>query len=142
MSAFAVVAPNESMSGRRVSDVMTDGLVSCERDGSLKVVAELMSNHREHCVVVTDDPGDARSLWGVISDLDLVAAASVRELDTQIAGATAMTPAVTIAPAESLQRAADLMTRYGVAHLVVVDPAVSRPVGVISTLDLAGALAD
>jgi CBS domain-containing protein len=32
------------------------------------------------------------------------------------------------------------MTRSGVAHLVVVDPAVRQPVGVLSTLDLAGAL--
>jgi CBS domain-containing protein len=119
---------------------MHDGLVSCPRGGSLKVVAELMSDQRVHCVVVIDDPADARSLWGVISDLDLVAAASVRELEMQAAGATAMTPAVTIGPGESLQRAADLMTRYGIAHLVVVDPAVSRPVGVVSTLDLAAAL--
>jgi CBS domain-containing protein len=121
---------------------MTNGLVSCPRDGSLKLVAELMSDRRVHCVVVTDEPDDVRSLWGVISDLDLVAAASVRELGTQVAGATAMTPAVTIGPGEPLQRAADLMTRYGIAHLVVVDPALSRPVGVISTLDLAGALAN
>jgi CBS domain-containing protein len=33
------------------------------------------------------------------------------------------------------------MTRTGVAHLVVVDPVERRPVGVLSTLDLAGALA-
>jgi hypothetical protein len=32
------------------------------------------------------------------------------------------------------------MTRWGVAHLVVVDPVERRPLGVLSTLDLAGAL--
>jgi CBS domain-containing protein len=141
MSAFAAISPNGTGNGPRVGDVMHSGLVSCARDGSLKAVAELMSDHSVHCIVVTDDPGDARSLWGVISDLDLVAAASVRELETQVASATAMTPAVTIGPGEPIQRAADLMTRYGVAHLVVVDPTLNRPVGVISTLDLAGALA-
>jgi CBS domain-containing protein len=76
----------------------------------------------------------------VVSDLDLVAAASVRQLGEQRAGGTAMTPAVTIAPSESLDVAARLMTRCGVAHLVVVDPVERRPLGVLSTLDLAGAL--
>ncbi len=52
-----------------------------------------------------------------------------------------MRPAVTIAPSESLDVAAQLMARTGVAHLVVVDPVERRPVGVLSTLDLAGALA-
>jgi CBS domain-containing protein len=120
---------------------MHAGVVSCPRDASLKDVAELMSAGHVHCVVVTDKPADAKSLWGVISDLDLIAAASVRELETQTAGATAMTPAVTIGPGGSLQHAADLMTRYGVAHLVVVDPIGQRPVGVVSTLDLAATLA-
>jgi CBS domain-containing protein len=52
-----------------------------------------------------------------------------------------MTPAVTIAPDEQLERAAALMTRHGVAHLVVVDRVEQRPVGVVSSLDLAAALA-
>jgi CBS domain-containing protein len=117
------------------------GLVSCPSDASLKSVAALMNDERVHCVVVIDDPSDARSLWGVISDLDLVAAASVRGLTEQKAGGTAMTPAVTIAPGEQLEHAANLMTKHGVAHLVVVDPIEQRPVGVLSTLDLAAALA-
>jgi CBS domain-containing protein len=124
-----------------VADWMSRGLVSCPRGASLKTVAELMSEHRVHCVVITDDPGFAGSLWGVVSDLDLVAAASVRPLDEQEAGATAMTPALTIAPRESLQRAIRLMAGNSVAHLVVVDPVVMRPVGVLSTLDVAAALA-
>jgi CBS domain-containing protein len=117
------------------------GLVACSSDDSLKSVAALMTDERIHCVVVIDDPSDVRSLWGVISDLDLIAAASVRGLADQTAGGTAMTPAVTIAPGERLERAASLMTAHGVAHLVVVDPIERRPVGVVSTLDLATALA-
>ena len=100
-----------------------------------------MTDERVHCVVVIDDPSSMRSLWGVISDLDLIAAASVRGLAEQTAGGTAMTPAVTIAPGEQLERAATLMTRHGVAHLVVVDPVEERPVGVVSSLDLAAVLA-
>jgi CBS domain-containing protein len=120
---------------------MHRGLVNCRSDASLKSVAALMSDERVHCVVVIDDPSDLRSLWGVISDLDLIAAASVRLLTEQEAGGTAMTPTVTVGPDERLERAAYLMTKHGVAHLVVVDPIEQRPVGVLSTLDLAGALA-
>jgi acetoin utilization protein AcuB len=125
----------------RVEDAMHHGVLTCSRHDSLSLVAELMARHRIHAVVVAaedhDEPG---TLWGVVSDLDLVAAASVRELSEQSAGATAATPALTISPAESLQRAAQLMTEHGTAHLVVVSPN-GKPVGVISTLDVAAALA-
>jgi CBS domain-containing protein len=124
----------------RVADVMHGGLVSCPADASLERVADLMSGERVHCVVILDGPSDDASLWGVVSDLDLIAAASVRPLEQQQAGGSAMRPAVTIAPAQSLDLAARLMTRAGVTHLVVLDPAERRPVGVLSTLDLAGAL--
>jgi CBS domain-containing protein len=141
VSAFAALSSGGAGSEPKVADAMHWGLVSCPSDASLKSVAALMNDERVHCVVVIDDPSDARSLWGVISDLDLVAAASVRGLMEQKAGGTAMTPAVTIAPGEQLEHAANLMTKHGVAHLVVVDPIEQRPVGVLSTLDLAAALA-
>ena len=124
----------------RVADVMHWGLVSCPSDAPLDTVAALMSGEHVHCVVVMARESDEPSLWGVVSDLDLIAAASVRRLAEQEAGGSAMRPAVTIGPAESLDTAVQLMTRAGVAHLVVVDPVERRPVGVLSTLDLAGAL--
>ena len=65
--------------------------------------------------------------------------ASVRALADQTAGATAATPLLTIRPDETVQRAAQLMTEHGITHLVVVD-AGHRPVGVISTLDVAASL--
>jgi CBS domain-containing protein len=126
--------------GPRVADVMHWGIVSCRADASLEDIARLMSNERVHCVVVLDGGAGAAALWGVVSDLDLIAAASVRPLAEQDAGGSAMRPAVTIDPAKSLEEAARLMTRAGVAHLVVVDLVERRPVGVVSTLDLAGAL--
>ena len=141
MSAFAALSSPEVGPRTRVADAMHWGLVSCPADASLETVAALMNDERVHCIVVMQDSSDAVSLWGVVSDLDLIAAASVRRLAEQTAGGTAMTPAVTIAPSESLERAAQLMTKYAVAHLVVVDPVDRRPVGVVSTLDLAAALA-
>jgi len=141
MNALPEMHPVAGSPGLRVADVMHWGLVSCSADAQLDDVAALMTDECVHCVVVLDGSPPDASLWGVVSDLDLVAAASVRPLADQEAGGSAMRPAVTIGPAESLEAAARVMTRAGVAHLVVVDPVERRPVGVLSTLDLAGALA-
>ena len=127
--------------GIPVSAAMHRGVMSCDRGASLAHVAKLMATHRVHCVVVTDDPGDAGSLWGIVSDLDLAAAASVRDLAEQTAGATAATVALTVAPSDTVQRAAQLMTEHGTTHLVVVD-AGRRPIGILSTLDVAAALGE
>ena len=117
------------------------GVLTCPRQASLAHVAELMASHRVHCVVVTDELEGADSLWGIVSDLDLAAAASVRDLDEQTAGATAATAALMVDPEETVQRAAQLMTEHGTTHLVVVD-ADGRPVGILSTLDVAAALGE
>ena len=128
-----------TMRTTRVREVMHEGVLTCGRDESLAKVARLMAAYRVHSIVVTDDPSQAPSLWGVVSDLDLVAAASVRDLEEQVAGAAAATPALMIAPDDTLQRAAQLMVEHALTHLVVV--AGGRPVGVISTLDVADSLA-
>jgi CBS domain-containing protein len=129
----------QTMRNVRVDAAMHEGVLTCGRDESLSAVARLMADHRVHSVVVTDEPSDAPSLWGVVSDLDLVAAASVRDLEQQVAGVAAATPALMIAPDDTLQRAAQLMVEHALTHLVVVEG--GRPVGVLSTLDVANALA-
>ena len=123
-----------------VGQVMHEGVLVCATDASLSEVAELMGRHGIHCLVVSDDPERTTSLWGIVSDLDLVAAATVRDLDEQFAGGSAVTPALTIGPEEPLRRAAQMMTEHAVAHLVVVDPTCLRPIGVLSTLDVARAV--
>lgn len=134
-------ASRSTASELAVSGVMHYGVLTCTRDTSLRDVARLMSERRVHCVVVTDELEGADALWGLVSDLDLVAAAGVRDLDEQTAGATAATEALTLRPNETLQHAAQLMTEHGTSHLVVVDDT-NRPIGVVSTLDVAAALSD
>ena len=124
-----------------VADAMHQGVFSCPRGASLAEVASLMAARRVHAVVVLDDAAKDDSLWGVISDLDLVAAATVRDLETQTAGGTAASPALRVEPDDTLQHAAQVMTEHGAAHLIVVDSA-GRPFGVLSTLDIADALAE
>jgi CBS domain-containing protein len=124
-----------------VEGAMHRGVIVRPRDTPLTEIARVMAEYHVHAVVVADDPEDAAALWGIVSDLDLVAAASVRDLDEQEAGATAVSPALMVSPRESLLRAAQLLTEHGTTHLVVVDPATARPIGVISTLDIARSLA-
>jgi signal-transduction protein with cAMP-binding, CBS, and nucleotidyltransferase domain len=121
-----------------VAEAMHRGVIACPPDTPLSTVAEVMVAERVHCVVVSDNDGE-HGVWGIISDLDLVAAAGVRALEEQSAGGSAASPIVTISPKETLQRAAQLMTEYTTAHLIVV--ADGRPAGVLSTLDIARAIA-
>jgi len=125
----------------RVADAMHEGVLTCDRETSLADVAATMARELVHCVVVDGGGDDSEPLWGIVSDLDLTAAGSVRHLADQTAGATAVTPLLMIAPDETVQRAAQLMTEHGTTHLVVVDPQSDKAVGVLSTLDVAGLLA-
>jgi CBS domain-containing protein len=126
----------------RVADAMHVGVISCDRETPLAEVAATMARARVHCVVVESGSGEAGEPWGVVSDLDLVAAATVRDLDDQSAGGSAAAPVVLIAPDETLERAAQLMTENATSHLLVVEPLSLRPIGVLSTIDVAAALTE
>jgi CBS domain-containing protein len=124
----------------RVIEAMHPGVVTCPLTAPLRLVARTMATHRIHCVVVYESEGGLSGediLWGVISDLDLVTAASVEDIDRQTAGGIAASPVVMVPPEETLERAVQLMQEYGTAHLIVVDPETVQPVGVLSTLDIA-----
>ena len=140
MNARAVTFGATELEAMRVRDAMHEGVLSCSADTPLSIVAELMAAHGVHSIVVTD--ADNLAVWGVISDLDLVAAAGVRELDAQLAGGSAVSPALAIGPDDTLHRAAQMMTEHAAAHLLVVDDGAGRPVGVLSTLDVARVLAE
>ena len=124
-----------------VADAMHWGVFACECDALLSEVADTMVQRLIHCVVVERRSGDGGPPWGIISDLDLIAAATVRDLEEQTAGGSAATPVVTLAPGETLERAAQLMTEHSTSHLIVVGPDRHLPIGVISTLDIAAILA-
>jgi len=124
----------------RVYDAMRFGIFTCPPDMRLRDVARMMAAHHVHCVEVIElggsDGTDTRG-WGVISDLDLVRAGA----RDGIARDAAATELVTIASDETLERAAQIMGEHDVAHLIVVQPHSDKPVGVLSSLDVAGVLA-
>ena len=77
---------------------------------------------------------------GIISELDLVAA-GIREEREPTARELAGQPVITVTPSVPLREAGEVMLRNGVSHLVVTDADAGRPIGILSTLDVAGVLA-
>jgi CBS domain-containing protein len=126
-----------------VGDVMSRGVISCPPETPLRVVARMMATFGVHAIFVfehTDEDDEAQRLWAVVSDLDLVAATRL-DLDALTAGETAITPLVSVPADSSIGEAGSLMAQHGVAHLAVTDPDSRRPIGVVSTLDIARAVA-
>jgi signal-transduction protein with cAMP-binding, CBS, and nucleotidyltransferase domain len=127
-----------------VGEAMHRGVITCPHGASLRTVARMMAAYDVHCVVVFDEreEADGQPFWGVVSDLDLAAGLSEDDLEERSAGQIAASPVITVPSDETLARAAQLMTENGSAHIVVVEPGTGKPVGVLSTLDLARVAAD
>ena len=124
-----------------VGDVMRHGVITCSADTTLRTVARMMSSYHVHAVIVTEDDGTGGlSPWGLVSDFDVVRAAHAGAEDLT-AGQVSRSPAVMVAPQDSLAHATELMKEHGTGHLVVISPSDSSPIGVVSTLDIAGAFA-
>ena len=125
-----------------VADVMRPGVMSCAPDVPLVTVAQTMATHHVHSVVVagitTDDAGGDHFVWGLVSDMDIVRAAGAG-IEGHTAADAARTEVVTVEPGTSLADAAMLMDKHDTAHLIVTSG--GRPAAVISSLDIAGALA-
>jgi CBS domain-containing protein len=123
-----------------VSDAMDPGIYACPADMPLRGVARMMSNSLVHAIAVMgiadeDDPNNPR-VWGIVADLDLVRAGVRAGLDTT-AGECALAPVVTVEANAPLRDAGELMISHAAHHLVVVAPGTGRPVGILSTLDIA-----
>lgn len=124
-----------------VGDAMSRGVINCPPSTPLRVVAQMMTMFGVHAVFVFEDENDqAPQQWAVVSDLDLVAATQL-DLDALTAGETGVTPLVSVAADRSIGEAGSLMAQYGIAHLAVTEPGSRHPIGVISTLDVARAVA-
>jgi CBS domain-containing protein len=124
-----------------VRDEMRPGIITCPPQTDLASVARIIATNHVHAVVVSGiEPvsGGERLTWGLLTALDLVAAALPGCTATEAAD-LASSEIVTVDAGESLERAAQLMLEHQLTHLMAVDGA--EPVGIISTLDVAGCLA-
>jgi CBS domain-containing protein len=133
-----------ALEGLRVIDVMHPGLISCSPETPLRTVARMMTTYRVHAILVTTH-GDERLAgggpWGIVSDADLLRAAETGDLREQTASTVATAPVLSVASTDDLARAAAVMVEHGASHVIVSERHSPRPVGVLSTLDMARALA-
>ena len=120
-----------------VADAMHVGVVSCAPEATVEDVAQIMATYRVHCVIVGGIAAGEGTTWGIVSDLDLVGGAGSSATAAQVAA----TEPLTVEPTADLATAARLMTEHETAHLVVIDRDSGAPMGVLSSLDIARALA-
>jgi CBS domain-containing protein len=144
METTTSTSAKRSLKAIKVSEAMATGVIRCAPHTPLRHVAVIMAERHVHAVYVFDygeEDDVAPELWGLVSDLDLVAAAR-GDIDARTAHDAAVTPLIDVRSDDSLDRAAQLMSEYGVSHLAVLEPGTRRPIGVLSTLDIARLLAE
>jgi len=137
----SITAP--AFSRDRVADVMSPGVLSCAPETPLRTAARMMATYSVHAIFVfasREESDGSEQFWTVLTDLDLIEA-SLPDLERRTAGGTAHEHVVTVEADAPIERAALLMSQHRTTHLVVVSPETGRPVGVVSSLDLARAIA-
>jgi CBS domain-containing protein len=143
MDAIPTTVPTPAFSRDQVADVMSPGVLSCPPETPLRTAARMMATYQVHAIFVfasNEDGDDTTPFWTVLTDLDLIGA-SLPDLENRTAGGTAREHVVTVEADAPIERAAILMAEHHTTHLVVVGPGTTRPVGVVSSLDLARAIA-
>ena len=135
------MTPTDSqLSHVRVHDAMHTGILTTDPSTPIRVVARLMAEQHVHAIAVAD-PEYARRPWGIVTALDVVAAAAEDSGVNAGEAAAAGAEIVTIASTDSLDSAALLMADRGVSHLIVIDAHSGHPSGILSALDIAAVYA-
>jgi CBS domain-containing protein len=135
----------------KISDVMTEEVVTVRPERSLKEVAEILALHRISGAPVVDANG---TVIGVVSELDIVrqevgeekpsgrlsrlfGRRRKREVEKRTARDAMTSPPITIGPRREVSQAARTMVELGINRLPVVDD--GRLVGIVARADLVGA---
>jgi CBS domain-containing protein len=125
-----------SLDHATVADAMHPGVLTCDPDAPATEVARMMAGHHVHSVVVIGGAPE----HGIISALDLLRGGMAPGAEPT-ASELAQAPSFTVEPSTPLRDAARQMLTHSATHVLVIDPVRQRPVGMLSTLDVAGILA-
>jgi CBS domain-containing protein len=106
-------------------------------------IAQRMASEHAHAIVVLRDTVDAKGSvgcrpWGIITDGDVLRCAA--DIDDRVAEDIALGGVLTVHPDNRLDDVVERMLGQQTSHAVVVEPRTDLPVGVLSTLDIAGIL--
>ena len=139
MKAMALSTADQSSRFARaiVGDVMHPHVLTCAPGTPLVTVAQRMASEGVHAIIIL--PADDRSLWGVVSDTDLLQHAKC--VDELTAGDVASRDVVEVFPEDRVESAARRMARHAVTHALVLDRPTGFPIGLLSALDVARVLA-
>jgi CBS domain-containing protein len=119
----------------KVQDVMSTTVACCGSDTCLQEVAEMMVECNCGEIPVAEAGG---RLIGVVTDRDITCRAVAKGRNPlELTAADCMTsPAVTVQPETSIQECCDMLERYQIRRLPVVDGG-GHCVGIISLADIA-----
>lgn len=120
---------------RKIREVMSPGAASLEPMTTVARAARVMREQDIGDVLVAYDC----DLFGVLTDRDIVVRALAAGLDpesTTVGSVCTPPPVVTLTPDDTTDHAIELMSRYAVRRLPVVERG-GCPVGVVSIGDLA-----
>ena len=126
-----------SFAHARVADAMRPRVLTCDASDSLVEVARGMTREHVHAIVVMRS-GDART-WAIVTDRDILRCAG--RMEDLTAGDAPTTEPVTVVVGDPLEQAARTMVEHDTSHAVMLDRSGGRPIGMLSTLDIAGILA-
>ena len=119
----------------RAQELMSYPPITCHVNDTLNVPAQLMWDHVCGAVIVVNDEG---KLAGMITDRDICMGAYTqgRDLGSILVNVAMGNPVFAIRPEQTLADVETLMAEHLVHRVPVVD-AENRPIGLISTSDLA-----
>lgn len=122
------------MNTMQVSDIMAKDVTTIREEETLRVAAQRIAQSDVGALPIVDANNNVK---GVLTDRDIVvqAVARGRDLDTTTARDLEQPQVLTLAPADSLEHAADVMAEHQVRRLPVVDG--GKVVGMVSQADVA-----
>ena len=124
---------------RTVEMLMSKKVMAVELNTNAKECAKAMVKRGVSCAVITQ----GGSAIGIVTERDLVSKILAESIDAKnvLVRDIMSTPLITVAPDAPLTGAAELMARYRIRRLVVVDND-GALVGLITTGDIARSLAE
>jgi CBS domain-containing protein len=120
-----------------ISDMMSKTLENIQDTASVQEAAKKMKEENVSSLVVVDNQKNKPQ--GIVTERDIVRKACINDTSTSAVTLREImsSPLITIDSNESASKAVDMMLQHNVRHLLVVeDNDVSKPIGIITPLDI------
>jgi len=122
-----------------VDKVMTKSVMAVELNTNAKDCSKAMAKRGVSCAVITQNG----SAVGIVTERDLVSKVMAENIDAKsvLVRDIMSTPLITVSPDVPLTSASEMMARYRIRRLVVVDGS-GALAGIVTTGDIARSLAE